>query len=807
VTCKVSENHMNNRFRGHRTCLVIVLLSASTLLAGKAEPEKNEADPRVEHFELHIRPVLMNTCVECHGRQKAEHDLRVDRRVTIVNGGKSGPAIVPGKPDKSLLIQALRHEHPDIQMPPDERLDARVVDAFEKWVREGAVWPERSNIREDSIDLDKAKKYWAFRPVREPKTPDVKGASTPIDAFIEARLRDAKLKPLERADKRTLLRRATFDLTGLPPTQEQIDAFLSDRSPDAFAKVVDRLLASREYGRRWGRHWLDVARYADTCGDGCDRPVPEARLYRDYVIDAFNNDMPYDQFIREQIAGDILAERDSERYAEKVIATGYVALTRRFGNSKFADFELVVDNTIDTIGRGLLGMTLACARCHDHKFDAVTLEDYYGLYGYFKSTQYPHPGTEAARDRSDFVPLDPELARRFKEIDSVLGAKRHKLEKMKKAARKGELSADNKKQIPSLETEVAELQKQLPEVPIAYAVTDNREEVGDAKVHMAGNPDTLGEAVPRGFLRVITPDPANVDPKRSGRLELANWIVADDNPLTPRVIVNRIWHWHFGRGIVETTDNFGTQGKAPTHPKLLDYLAAQFVDSGWSIKRMHRMIMLTDAYQRTSRPESQHLQTDPRNTLLWRFNRQRLEAEAIRDSVLFVAGRLDFADGGDHPFPPLEKHKQFTQHRPFFDVYEHNKRSVYLMTPRLTKHPFLAMFDGPNPNRTTGVRDESTVPLQSLFMMNSAFVRENATAFGKRMLESGDDDAARLRFGYEAAFARQPSESELAEMIAYMDHLRERLTAAKRSKQEAARDAYTSVARVLMSSNEFLHID
>ncbi len=598
---------------------------------------------------------------------------------------------------------------------------------------------------------------WAFKPVSSVELPSdwVEQAATEIDYFIFKALDKQGIEPNGPADRRALIRRAYFDLIGLPPTPEQVEAFLADDSPDAFAKVVDELLASPHYGERWGRHWMDLARYGDTSGDGADTPIPEARLYRDYVIDAFNRDMPYNQFITEQIAGDLWAEEEAgHRLRERIIATGYVALARRFGNRAYDDLHLVIDNTLTTIGKGMLGLNLSCARCHDHKFDPISIEDYYGLYGYFASIQYPHPGTEHGKERKHFVPL--------------------------------------------------------PEGDNAYAVVDKKgaKGTGDSPLLKRGNPKDRGDKVPRGFLNHIEPKNAAIPTGQSGRLQLARWIASPDNPLTARVMVNRIWQYHFSKGLVATSNDFGNQGKPPTHPQLLDWMADRFVKEDWSIKAMHRLIMSSDVYQRSSNTLEEKMQKDPSNDGLWRYPRHRLQAEPIRDAILYVSGRLKGGNPGRHAFPePDEKNSYpFTQSRPFFEDYDHEYRSVYLPSRRLGKRPYMATFDGPDTNECTANRRVSTVPLQSLFWMNSDFIQNNSRSMAQRLLAAGDEGGDRLSLAYQLALSRPPTETENGEFTRYLQDYQKQLDATIDSEERELR-TWTSICHILLASNEFSYID
>ena len=697
--------------------------------------------------------------------------------------------------------------------------------------------------------------HWAFRARTRPSPPAVKDPSwphNPVDNFILAKLERNQLAPSPRADKRTLLRRACFDLTGLPPTIEQIRRFMADDAADAFGKLVDRLLASPEYGRRWGRHWLDLARYADTSGDGTDMPVPQAGRYRDYVIDAFNEDLPFNEFIIEQIAGDILAWEDpNTRYRERIIASGYVALARRFKNSKNADPHLIIENTLDTIGKGMLGITLSCARCHDHKFDPITTADYYQLYGFFQGVRYPHAGTEHGREPADLVPLvrDPaeveqynllsrersDLDRQLKEIRDVrknptLKRLRELREEEKDLRKENERDEGQGRNIEARQLALNELKGQADEVEEAYsqqrgdleerlrelrgtldielawAVLDVEDKTGDAKIQIGGNPGNRGKTVARGFIDCITPEKPVIPERESGRVQLAQWIASPDNPLTARVMANRIWQYHFHRGIVSTSSVLGSQGKRPTHPELLDWLANRFVEGGWSIKAMHRLIMNSATWQMASVLSPDQASVGGAMALLQRYPSHRLDAESIRDAILAVSGTLDLAPLESHPFPSSERRRGITQHRPFFEDYDHHHRTVYLMRRRLGNHPFLTLFDGPNPNQTTAFRAASTVPQQALFMMNSAFMGDNATALAKRLLAGDAPLKQRLELAYELAYARLPDEQELTRAKTYLDTYQAKLSPSNGAGQKRLR-AWASLSKIILSSNEFIYVD
>jgi hypothetical protein len=699
-------------------------------------------------FELKVRPVLADTCLRCHGGEKVSGGLRVDSRAALLRGGDSGPALVPGAPQRSLLIGALRHTA-ELKMPPNKKLPEQVVADFAMWVQKGAAWPAAA----PALAPFAGAKHWAFQPLRKPVVPDGE-SNHPIDRFIGARLREHGLPPAGPAEPRTLLRRLYFDLIGLPPTPEEVEDYVravSAKPQAATAAVVDRLLASPHYGERWGRHWLDVARYADTAGDNADYPIPEARLYRDYVIDAFNADKPYDQFVREQLAGDILAKQGPpEQYAPRVAATGFLALSRRYATAPYELWHLTLEDTIDTVGQAFLGLTLRCARCHDHKFDPITSADYYAMYGIFSSTQFPYAGSEELVSRKfprqHFVSLAPQ-------------------EKDK----------------------------------LAYAVSEGT--AADAYLHKRGDPEAKGPLVRRGPPRFLGGDKLpDIPPKQSGRLQLAQWLTRTDNPLPARVLANRVWQHHFGRGLVGTPNNFGLRGEAPSHPELLDFLAAMLIEQGWSIKALHRLIVTSQTYQRASGA------ADPSSRWYSHYERRRLDAEAIRDAILAVSGNLDHQRPGPHPFPPIVSWR-WTQHHPFKDVYPSRHRSVYLMTQRLQRHPFLALFDGPDTNTTTEKRGSSTVPQQALFLMNSPWLREQAEALARRLLAAAPDAAGSIRFAHELAYARPARSEEVEHGLAYLERYGQALRQAGARPEQIEAEAWLSYARVLLCANEFVFLD
>jgi hypothetical protein len=722
--------------------------------------------------------------------------------------------VVPGSPNKSLLLKALSHTEEQLKMPPDQKLPAPVVADLTQWIKDGAPWSVKTSI----LSPTAATKHWAFEPVRPvlvPQSPRT-GAANPIDVFVDARRRTAGVHPVTIADKRTLIRRVTFDLIGLPATPEEVDAFLADASPDAYPRLIDRLLASPHYGERWGRHWMDVVRYADTAGDNADYPIPEAYRYRDWIVAAFNADEPYDQMIREQLAGDLLADpADPTQYADRIVATGFLALSRRYATAPYELWHLTLEDAIDTTGRAFLGLTLRCARCHDHKFDPVTKEDYYALYGIFQSTQFPWAGGEEfasmAKPRQHFVPLlppnlvAPRLAQHQAELQELDAEVKRLEQELKPDPNKADIRARD--QLGILKPRLANLRKSnLPtDVPGAYAVRDGQP--ADAHVQIKGEVSQPGGVAPRGFPRFLaSKEPISIPPGESGRLQLAEWLTRPEHPLTARVLVNRLWQHHFGRGLVGTPSNFGLRGEPPTHPELLDWLAGEFIRQGWSIKRMHRLILLSETYQLSSAHDEANAALDPGNSWHWRHDRHRLDAEALRDSLLAVSGLLNPQRPGAQPFPPLTTWG-WTQHHPFKEVYPSRQRSIYLMTQRFQRHPFLALFDGPDTNTSTEQRTSSIVPLQALYLMNNPFLHEQAAAFAERVLNTSPDPRERIKLAQSLAWGRPPSAEAIDHAATCLENFI-RLAQEQGAQHAAAeRDAWTSLARLLLSANETVYVD
>jgi hypothetical protein len=700
--------------------------------------------------------------------------------------------------------------------------------------------------------------HWAYQPLAQVSPPDdpTGWATKPLDKFVAEQHRLEGLQPVQLADKQTLIRRAYLDLIGLPPTPEEIDEFLADKSEAAFSKLVDRLLSSQHYGERWGRHWLDVVRYADTAGDNSDCPVPEIYLYRDYVIDAFNNDKRYDLFLQEQLAGDLMVKNSTaEHFAERIIATGYIALAKRFGTKPYEYRHMEIGDVIDCTGRALLGITMSCARCHDHKFDPMTNEDYYALYGIFESTTYSFSGSEASKKRQNLVSLlypNDEYAARKQKFHEQMRQIGNKIKELEGSDPLTVELADLNKKIPDLEKQigqresagedVADLKQKLEKLTkqrddtgaaleakleplrasramlneahatlfetVAFAASEGK--ATDVALQNMGDPKQPGEVIHRGVPEFLSPaQPLDVPDKNSGRLEFARWLT---NPgtvaegLVARVLVNRIWQHHFGRGIVATPSNFGLNGQPPTHPELLEWLATQFVDRGWSIKTMHRVMMLSKTYRLSSQYDEANAAIDPAAKWLWRCNRRRLDAEVIRDSMLALSGKLDRNRPGAHPFPPASEWK-FNQGEPFKDIYPSKHRSVYLMTCRNQRHPYLAIFDGPDPNLSTGLRTRSMLPQQTLYLMNNSFVHDQAKGFADSLLHGSSSTEERINDAHRRAWGRRATPMELDRDKAYLDTYRQQLQREAVPDEELEIESWSSLTRLMLTANEFLYVE
>ena len=888
------------------------LLPATLLLGPFSEPTLADS---ADFFETRVRPVLAKNCFACHTEVKMG-GFRLDAREHLVKGGSRGPAIEPGNPDGSLLIQAVTKSHEELKMPPGGRLSAQQIADLRAWIRDGATWPEaQETLTEQEEEQEygirpEYREFWSFQPVEKPELPQVRNkswAETNVDPFILAQLEQQHLRPARRASKRVLIRRATFDLIGLPPTPEEVEAFLADSSPDAFAKVVDRLLDSPHYGERWGRHWLDLARYGDGRSSASrDSPYPHAYRYRDWVIDAFNRDIPYDRFVKAQLAADLFPEGERE------------ALLPALGFHAVGTLE---DDRVDVTGRVFLGLTLGCAQCHDHKYDPIPTKDFYSLQGVFSSSEKheyplaPDDVVQAYKDAQDLVKkkqieiddflkrvtdqlidilmsqtadyitaawrvmeggedfaavagdaaLDEEILQRWveflkegerdhpyldgwdqrrkgstleqareigeqfektllaihqekREVDDanyvILGGAEgarnqgnrirtpvrfiepekwytwrdlalgpHRRAGMDQPGGVYHFGADEIKRllngawVQHLDRQKAELKALEEAVPELYPYIHgyrDLDEPEDAQIAIRGDKNDLGAIAPRRFLQILSPDEPAPFTNGSGRWELAEAIAGRDNPLTARVMVNRIWQHHFGRGIVISPSNFGRLGDRPTHAKLLDHLAARFVESGWSMKEIHREIMLSATYQLSSAMVERNYEKDAENRHYWRFNmRKRLEGEAVRDSMLAVAGNLDRTQGAAG--------------EPLTD--DNHRRAVYGLVSRTSPDRMLTLFDFPDPKDTAPERSVTVGPLQRLFFLNNSFVVQQAELLACRLeQEAGLDTSARIRRSYELLYQRPATEKEVATGVEFLN---------------SPNTSWTQYTQMLLAASEF----
>lgn len=727
--------------------LPLTLLIGAPLL-GQAQ-STNLTASQLDFFETKIRPVLADNCYKCHSTQaeKVKGGLLLDSREGLLKGGDSGAVIVPGNPDGSLLIKAVRYTDPDLQMPKDKKLPDDEIADLETWVKMGAPDP-RSAVAAQKKWTDDKTNHWAWQKVRPQEIPDVSNpgwCQTPIDNFILAKLDENHLKPNPPADKRTLIRRATFDLIGLPPTPQEVQDFVNDDSPDAFARVVDRLLASPHYGERWGRHWLDVARYSDTKGQPRrnteDNANPYAWTYRDWVIRSFNDNMPYNIFILEQIAADRLYQMPRWNHnPTNLAALGFLTVGDHFMGMQ----NDIINDRIDVVCKGFLALTVTCARCHDHKFDPIPQKDYYSLRGVFDSCVEPkdEPIIGKMSDSPEFESYVNERNQLLKDqeiLEASLPQLRRARDKDKlKLAQKGMREAAHA---------LSELELTNPVAPPRAMVLEDTVRGHDSPLFIRSDPGNRGETVPRHFLQLLSGPVRPAWTNGSGRLELAMAIANKNNPLTARVMINRIWEHHFGAGFVPTPDDFGMMSEPPSHPQLIDYLAWDFMTNGWNIKKIHRLIMLSSVYQESSEENPRYAQVDPGNRLLWRANIRRLEYEPLRDSLLAIGGDLDPTLYG-RPVD-MRLHADST------------RRTIYDYVDRANIPDVMINFDFATPDMVTGLRHVTTVPQQALFLMNSPLVINLA----RRLVAMPDfvdnpDDTARLNFLYERIYQRPPSAEE-----------------------------------------------
>lgn len=786
-------------------CAVFWLTSAfnqSLVRAAEAPPDQAALD----FFERKIRPILVDNCYNCHSaNNKADGGLRVDDRTGLVNGGGRGAAVVPGAPDKSILIRAVKQLDDKLKMPPNKKLTDEQIADLDTWVRAGAAWPKvevpeeilKGNPEYAALKLN----HWSWQPLKASEAPVTKRsdwARGDVDRFILAKLESENLNPVADADARTLLRRLTFDLTGLPPTVAEAEAFDRDHSNAALEIVVDRLLASPAFGEKWGRHWLDVARYGESTGSARNLPYPHAWRYRDYVLDAFNKDKPYDQFIREQLAGDLLPFSSEAQHEEQLIATGFLALGVKDVNQRFK-VRFVMDNIdeqIDTVSRAVLGLSVSCARCHDHKFDPIPTREYYALAGIFHSTDLC-AGVRNKMGGGGLDYYDTQMLIVLSESNEREAGYTAKLEAAQKAVDQAKVEFERLRDNPEgaelapsgkpkrqmarqkwtrLQGELAALNDVTQTHKIAFGVRDAKQ-IGDTEIRIRGEAEKLGPIAPRGFLSVLDiAGSPEIPEKQSGRLELAQWLTSPDNPLASRVIVNRVWKHLFGAGLVQTVDNFGITGGRPSHPELLDYLSHRFVTEGWSIKKLIRNLILTHTYQLSSDTTDEHLRLDPDNRWLWRHSPRRLTAEELRDAALVASGQLDRTRptaSAARELKVIEMRNNGPEAQRIIEAIRTSKsRSVYLPLVRTLVPTSLEVFDFAEQGMATGHRDTTTVPTQALYLLNDGFIRQQSLLFAEALLENAQfkDASARVNYAYEVALGRPASASEVARATTYIQN-------------------------------------
>lgn len=939
------------RLVGRFLGLFLVLLLPSPGLRAQSTAEG------AEFFETKIRPLLSEHCFACHGSRIQTAGLDLSTKAGFFKGGENGPVVSQGDPENSRLIHVVGYQD-KIKMPPTGKLTDQEISNLTSWVRSGAWWPDEKSLpsslpaSEPGHEGPKYSKeqqgFWSFQPVKVSSPPVVQRkdwAKTPIDNFILARLEKEGLEPARPADKLTLLRRATFDLTGLPPTEREFQDFLSDDSPQAFDKVVERLLASERYGERWGRHWLDVARYGDSTGGDEDYKIPHAWRYRDYVITAFNRDLPYDKFIMEQLAGDMLpAGKPGDVNVNGIVATGFLALGPKMlsEQDKPKVFYDIVDEQIDVTSRAFMGLTIACARCHDHKFDPISTKDYYSLASIFASTKQLSK-LEGITSQLYFAPLVPsEVAERYEEHQKKIAAKKEAIdetieteanryaarlrprladymvaarrvyaggkpaeelaresgldlavlekwvtflkpneevrpylerwhgvsessanevareyqtqfeatshereemlskwkesvaaavkekmpppEKPKFQAGKNRFfsevsfekgpfalpekdpekiySPESNERLAILRREMEELkQTSPPEPPMASAVAEGT--VVQQHVLVRGNPKSLGPEVAKRFPFILAGDRQPEITQGSGRLQLARWLTDPKHPLPARVMANRIWQWHFGEALVRTPSNFGLMGERPTHPELLDYLAGRFVESGWSIKAMHRLIMSSSAYQMSSQVSRKSAATDPSNRFWSHFSSRRLDVEELREALLALDGSLDLTMGGTLQSGSGYEKENDPVLRVSLDPDTSRRRTVYLPLRRSNLPALLTLFDFPDATSTSEGRMSTNVAPQALYMMNGKFVAERSQSFAKFLLSDvNSTDAQRLQRAYVLTLTRKPTAHEIEAALAYIS-----VAEHKDAGADARQKAWQSFCRILMASNEFIYVD
>ncbi|MBE2286318.1 MAG: PSD1 domain-containing protein [Prosthecobacter sp.] len=811
------------------------------------------APDQLQFFEKNIRPVLVEHCYKCHSAEsdKVKGGLTVDTRQGLELGGESGhPGVTPGSIAESSIYEAIAYQNADMQMPPKQKLPEDVIANFKKWIEMGAPDPREQKVANASggrrvIDMDEGRKHWSFqKPVKQtpPAVKNAGWATTDIDKFILADMEKAGLRPVQDADRPTLIRRIAFDLTGLPPTPDEVKAFVADQSPQAVRRVIDMYLDSERYGERWARHWLDVARYAESSGKEVNVLYPHAWRYRDYVIESFKKDKPYDQFLREQIAGDLLKFDGKRDQAEKIVATGLLAIgSKGHNNRDRRQFAMdLVDEQIDAVSQSMLGLTLACARCHDHKFDPVTQRDYYALAGIFLSSETLF-GTYSQlqnANTSTLIELDDDAG----QVSALAKLAPAEVALLKKSYEEATLAADKiRDEVRTMAMDQRERQNAQNFLRVRSSFDRAQSVKADLDLfHADGTPRALamgvldaarpvnspilvrgdikqpGEMVPRGLVEVLCAkgEPLNISPQSgSGRKDLAFWIASKDNPLTARVMANRVWLKLMGSGIVATPDNFGVMGQKPTHPELLDHLAVCFMENEWSVKKLIREIMLSRTYQMGSHYDAANYAADPENKHRWRMNQRRLDAESIRDAMLAVSGTLNLYPVDGSPVARAGEGRQglLSVFRGELSSKSYTYRSIYVPIIRDQIPEMLSVFDFPDASLVNGERDTTNVPSQSLYLMNSPQAQGAADAFAARVATYQGTSAERLNYAYQLAFGRDPTAQERAAISSFWMRFPQQVarndgnSVDARKKAEFA--ALSAFCQSLIASAEFRYLN
>nr|AEH26462.1 hypothetical protein [uncultured Acidobacteria bacterium A2] len=819
-------------------------LAAAMTASVRSEDKKDKKDEKplppavVEFFETKVRPVLAEQCLRCHDEKKHKGNLRLDSRAAILAGGDQGPALVPGEPEKSLLVKAIHYANAELRMPPNKKLPPEHIKNLEQWVKMGAPWPGDSKevtvARKGDKEITTSDRgYWAYRPLKRPAVPEVtdkKWVANPIDAFIRAKLQAANLEPNGPAGRRELVRRVYYDVLGLPPTPAEVDAFVNDSSPQAWENLVDRLLASPQYGEKWGRHWLDLVRFAETNGYERDGPKENVWRYRDYVIQAFNKDKPFDRFILEQLAGDELPDAD----VETLTATGFYRLGLWDDEpvDRVQAYYDGLDDVVSTTSQVFLGLTMGCARCHAHKIDPVQNADYYRLLAFFHNLKHGNtqvPIASEAERKAHQQRLDQhkgELDRLEKAIavheqkiyDSLSNPEkddskdRRTRDRLIAERSRKVLAPDEFKDYQAKKTELDTLKKtKLPGLPSVLGAEENGKQVPETFVLVRGNAHVKGTQVEPGFPTVLTSAETKVPafaamPSTSGRrLVLAKWIASGDNPLTARVIANRLWQHHFGRGIVESANDFGKAGTPPTHPELLDWLASETVAQGWRLKTMHKLILMSNTYRMSSTGNPKALAKDPTNRLFWRFDMRRLTAEEVRDSILAVTGTLNLKMHGPSIYPVLPREALATASNPAAawgksSLEEAARRSVYVYVKRSLRPPILMNFDAPDTDSSAAVRFTTTVPTQALGLLNSQFAGEQAALLAKRLDKEAKSTADKVTLAIRLTTGRLPATQEVIEDVKLIESL-------QKEEGLSAQRALEDYCLMILNTNEFIYLD